>query len=140
MKSSSAHTAAQTVIRWLRWAAVVALVYAAWVNLAYFALGKESWAVRPAPLSVLQEWVGLFLEYTLRETAFVGAGALIAPRARLAIAVILAAARVPSSFWAHVLSTGGPWWFWTINYTHFSLETFGSAIGVIYIFWLAKGN
>jgi hypothetical protein len=34
-----------------------------------------------------------------------------------------------------VLATGGPWWYWTINYTHFSLEGLESVLGVVYIFW-----
>jgi hypothetical protein len=78
--------------------------------------------------------------HTLSYAAFVVAGALIAPRARLATAIVLAAALVPSCFWGHVLATGGPWWFWTINYTHFTLEAFGSVLGVVYIFWSAKGK
>ena len=35
MKSSSAFTAAKMVIRWLRWAAVLELVYSAWCGLLY---------------------------------------------------------------------------------------------------------
>ena len=140
MKSPPALTAAKTVIRWLRWAAVVALVYSAWGNLVYFALGREAWAVRPAPFAFVQELVEMFLFSTLREAAFVVAGATIAPRARLATAIVLAAALVPSSLWNHVLAQGGPWWFWTINYTHFTLEAFGSVLGVVYIFWSEKAK
>jgi hypothetical protein len=78
--------------------------------------------------------------HTLREAAFVVAGAMIAPRARLATAIVLAAARVPFLLWAHVLAMGGPWWSWTINYTHFTLETSGSVLGVVYIFWSEKAK
>jgi hypothetical protein len=53
MNSSSALTAAKTVIRWLRWAAVLALVYYAWGGLLYFVLGREAWALRPGPLAVI---------------------------------------------------------------------------------------
>jgi len=35
------------------------------------------------------------------------------------------------SFWSHVLATAGPWWFWTINYTHFSLEALRAVLGVV---------
>jgi len=140
MKSSSALTAAKSVIRWLRWAAVLALVCSAWGGLVYSALGREAWARRPAPLAVIQELVSMFLFYTLREAAFVVAGAMIAPRARRTTAIVLAAALVPSSLWNHVLATGGPWWFWTINYTHFTLEAFGSVLGVVYIFWSEKAR
>jgi hypothetical protein len=140
MKSSSALTAAKTVICWLRWAAVLALVYSALGELVYSALGPEAWALRPAPLAVVQELVSMLLFYVLRETAFVVAGAIIAPRARLATAIVLAAARVPLSFWAHVLAVGGPWWSWTINYTHFTLEALGSVLGVAYIFWSEKAK
>jgi hypothetical protein len=111
MNSPLALTAAKTVIRWLRWAAVVALVYFAWGNLVYFALGREAWPVRPAPLAVVQELVQTFLTYSLREAAFVVAGAVIAPRARLTTAIVLAAALIPSSFCGHVLVSGGQSWF-----------------------------
>jgi len=134
MKSSSAFTAAKTVIRWLRWAAVLALVYYAWGGLAYSALGGS------APLAVVLQQVGMLHFHTLREAAFVVAGAIIAPRARLATAIVLAAARVPFLLWAHVLAMGEPWWFWTINYTHFTLEVFGSVLGVVYIFWSEKAQ
>ena len=42
--------------------------------------------------------------------------------------------------WAHVLAMGGPWWSWTINYTHFTLETLGAVLGVVYIFWSEKAK
>jgi hypothetical protein len=132
---NAALTAARTVIRWLRWAAVVALVYSAVVKLAYSALRPDPSALRPAPLPVVQEWAGMLYFHTLSYAGFVVAGAIVAPRARLPMAIVLAAALVPSSFWGHVLAMGGPWWFWTINYTHFSLEAIGSVLGVVYIFW-----
>jgi hypothetical protein len=145
MKSSSALTAAKTVIRWLRWAAVLALVcstlgelvYSALDQLAFSELGPQARVLRPAPFAVVQNLV-LMLFFSPPFFLFVVAGAKIAPRFRLATAIILAAALVSFSFWGHVLSTGGPWWFWTINYTHFSLEAFGSVLGVVYIFWSAK--
>jgi hypothetical protein len=132
--SKPALTAAKTVIRWLRWTGVAVLVYSALGGLIYSALGREGWAVRPAPLPVVQELGGIVYFHTLSYAAFVAAGAIIAPRARLAIAIVLAAALVPSSFWGHVLVPGGPWWFWTINYTHFTLEALGALLGVIFIF------
>jgi hypothetical protein len=82
----------------------------------------------------------MLLGYVLRATAVVVAGALIAPRARRTTAVVLAALLVPRSFWGHVLATGGPWWSWTINYTHFSLEAIGAVLGVVYIFWSEKAK
>jgi hypothetical protein len=138
--TKAALTAAKTVIRWLRWAAVLALVCSALGGLVYSALGPEAWALRPAPLAVVQNLVSMLLFHVLRETAFVVAGAMIAPRARLTTAIVLAAARVPVSFWDHVLAMGGPWWSWTINYTHFTLEAFGSVLGVVYIFWSEKAQ
>ena len=134
MKSSSELTAAKRAIRWLRWTAVLALVYYAWSGLAYSALGGS------APLAVVLQQVEMLHYHTLREAAFVVAGAMIAPRARLATAIVLAAARVPFLLWAHVLAMGGPWWFWGINYTHFTLEAFGSVLGVVYIFWSEKAK
>jgi len=137
MKSSSAVTAAKKVIRCLRWAAVLALVYSLLGNLVYSALGVRA----PEPLAVVQNLVFMPLFYALRETGVVVvAGAIIAPRARLTTAIVLAVLLVSLSFWGHVLATGGPWWFWTINYTHFSLAAFGAVLGVVYIFWSEKAK
>jgi hypothetical protein len=138
--AKAAVTAAKTVIRWLRWVAVLALIYYALDDLVYSALGPESSAHRPAALAVVQEWLGLFFYHTLSQAGFVVAGAIIAPRARLATAIVLAAALVPFSFWAHVLATGGPWWFWTISYTHFTLEALGCVLGLVSIFWSEKAK
>ncbi len=136
-------TAAKSVICSLRWAVVLALVcstlgeliYSALGELAFSELGPQARNLRPAALAVAQQVVGMLLFFVLRQTAFVVAGALIAPRIRLAIAIVLAAGLVSFSFWAHVLATGGPWPAWTINYTHFSLEAFGAVLGVAYVFW-----
>jgi hypothetical protein len=121
MKSSSALTAAKTVVRWLRWAAVLALVYAAWCGLHY---------------DVVQ-MVGFF---SCPFFLFVAAGAKIAPQNRLTVAGVLAAMLVLHSFRGHVLSMGGPWWSWTINYRHFTLETLGAVLGAVYIFWSEKAK
>lgn len=138
--STGALTAAKTAIRWVRWAAVLALVYSTLGELAYSALGQDASVLRPAPRAVVQGWVGMLSFHTLSYAGFVVAGAIIAPRARLATAIVLAAALIPSSLWGHVLAMGGPWWFWTISYTHFSLEAFGSVLGVAYIFWTEKAK
>ena len=53
MKSASALAAAKTVIPWLRWAAVAALVCVVWSNLVYFVFGREAWARRPARLAAV---------------------------------------------------------------------------------------
>jgi hypothetical protein len=65
---------------------------------------------------------------------------MIAPRAPRTTAIVLAALNVSLCLRGHVLAAGGPWWFWTTNYTHFTLETFGSVLGVAYIFWLEKAK
>jgi hypothetical protein len=109
-------------------------VYYAWDGLAYSASGGS------APLAVVLRQVGMLHFHTFREAAFVVAGAMIAPRARLATAIVLAAARVSFLLWAHVLAMGGLWWSWTINYTHFTLETLGSVRGVVHIFWSEKAE
>jgi len=124
------------VIRWLRWAAVLALVYSVLGDLVYSALGVPA----PAPLAVVQNLVFMLLFYAIRETAVVVAGAMIAPRARLTTAIVLAVLLVPLSLRNHVLSQGGPWWWWVTNYTHFTLEAFGSVLGVVYIFWSEKAK
>ncbi|HWB08048.1 MAG TPA: hypothetical protein VG826_02300 [Pirellulales bacterium] len=127
----------KTAIHWLRWAAVLALVYSALGALVYSALVPGAYARRPAPLAAVQNLVFMF-DYPLRQTAFVVAGALVAPRFRLATAIVFAALNLAFAFWGHVLATGGPWWSWTINYTHFTLETLGAMLGVAYVFWSEK--
>ncbi len=120
MKSSSALTAAKTVIRWLRWAAVLGLVYSAWCGLVY---------------DVVQ--IGVFFCPLF---LFVAGGATIAPRNRLTTAIVLAAVLVAHSFRGHVLSVGGPWWSWAMNYRHFTLEALAAVLGVVYIFWSEKAR
>src|SRR5262249_2003983 len=104
MKASSALNAAKMVIRWLRWAAVLALVYAPLITLVYAALGGEAWGPPPGPFAVAGNLVFMLEIHVLRQAAFVVTGALIAPRFRLATAIVLAALYVPLSFWNHVLS------------------------------------
>jgi hypothetical protein len=116
MKSSSALAAAKTVIRWLRWAAVLGLFYTAWGGLVY----------------------DMYL-FALNMVVVV-AGAMIAPRARLTTAIVLAVAQIALAFRNHVLAVGGPWWSWTINYTHFTKEALGALLGVVYIFWSEKAK
>jgi hypothetical protein len=140
MKSSSALTAAKTVVRWLRWAAVLGLVYSAWGGLLYDVVPYEI-GVYSCPL---------FL--------FVAAGAKIAPRYRLTTAIVLSAMLVAQSFWGHVLANqppqvtsyqliiaalqqialqgipaGGP-------VRHFIQEALGAVLGIVYIFWSEKAR
>jgi hypothetical protein len=138
MKSSSALTVAKTVIRWLRWAAVVALVYSAWSGRLYDVVAYDI-CVCACPLFLL-----------------VAAGVKIAPRYRLATALVLAAAVVSHSCWGHLLAHQPPW---VTKYQtmiaalqqialeglpaggpvrHFILETLGAVLGVVYIFWSEK--
>jgi hypothetical protein len=142
MISSSALTAAKTVIRWLRWAAVLGVVYSAWSGLLYDVV----------PFDVLVHSCPLFV--------FVAAGAKIAPRYRLATALVLAAVLISHSCWGHLLSNQPPWV--SIDQLiiaalqqivlqgipaggpvrHFTFETLGAVLGVVYIFWSerAKGS
>lgn len=123
MKSSSALTAAKPVIRWLRWAAVVGLVYLAWRGLLYDDV----------------QMVGF---YTCPLFLFVAAVAKIAPRNRRTTAIVLAAVLVSLSFRGHVLSNPPPGvtnyqliiLALSGNYRHFTLETLGAVLGVVYIF------
>jgi hypothetical protein len=89
---------------------------------------------------------------------FVAAGAKIAPRYRLATALVLAAVLVAHSCWAHLLANQPPW---VSNYQpiiaalqqivlegipaggpvrHFTLDTLGPVLGVVYIFWSEKAR
>jgi hypothetical protein len=140
MKSSSALTAAKTVVRWLRWAAVLGLAYSAWSGLLYDVV----------PYDIVVHACPLFL--------CVAAGAKIAPRYRLATALVLAAVLVAHSFWAHLLANQGPW---VTTYQviiaalqqivlegmpaggpvrHFLLEILGAVLGVVYIFWSERAK
>jgi hypothetical protein len=140
MKSSSALTAAKTVVRWLRWAAVLGLVYSAWGGLLYDVVSYEI-GVYSCPL---------FL--------FVAAGAKIAPRYRLTTAIVLAAMLVAQSFWGHVLANQPPQ---VTSYQliiaalqqialqgipaggavrHFIQEALGAVLGIVYIFWSEKAK
>jgi hypothetical protein len=139
MTSSSALTAAKTVIRWLRWAAVLGLVFSAWFGLLY---------------GVLQI-VGL---YSCPLFLFVAAGAKIAPRNRRTTAIVLAAVLVAHALWSHLLSNqppavtkyeliiaalqqivlqgmpaGGP-------VRHFIQDALAPVLGAVYIFWSEKSK
>lgn len=138
--TKAALTAAGTVVRGLRWMTVLVLVYYPLDTLVFVALGPEAQALRPSQLGVLQELVSMVLFYTIRLLAIIAPSAIIAPRFRCATALIFAALYVPISFWGHIFAVGGPWWFWTISYTHVTLETLGAMIGVAYIVWLEKSQ
>ncbi len=145
-RANAAPTAAETAIRCLRWAAVLVLVcselgelvYSALGGLVYSAMGPQSLVVRPAPLAVVKNLAVMLFAHPSRSFIFVAAGTMIAPRVRRTTAIVLAAALVALAFRNHVLSTGGPWSFWTINDTHFTLEAFGAVLGVVFIFWWEK--
>jgi hypothetical protein len=150
MKSSSALTTAKTAIRFVRWGAVLALVYVALSELIY-AYALDPAEQRPAPLAVVQNLVYMLLYYSGPSFLFVAVGAKIAPRARLTTAVVLAAMRIPLSLWSHVLFRAQdrnlliiivdmldhPW---VINYRHFALEALGAVLGVVYIYWSEKAK
>jgi hypothetical protein len=137
---TASRTPAKTLIRWLRWAAVLVLIYSAWTGLLYDVVPYDI-GVHACPL---------FL--------FVAAGAKIAPRYRLATALVLAAVLVAHSCWGHLLSNQPPG---VTNYQtmiaalqqialqgmpaggsvrHFILETLGAVLGVVYIFWSEKAK
>jgi hypothetical protein len=128
MKSSSALAAAKTVIRWLRWAAVLGLVCFAWSGLIYYVAQNGSF----------------FFSFFL----LVAAGAKIAPRNRRPTAIVLTAVLVSLSLRGHVLSNpppGVPNYQLIIaallgNSRHFTLETLGAVLGVVYIFWSEKAK
>jgi hypothetical protein len=119
---------AKTVIRWLRWVAVLGLVYSAWGGLFY---------------DVVLGHALLFSSFL-----FVAAGAKIAPRKRVTTAIVLTAALVPLSLRNHVLSNPPPGVtsYQLIiaalcgNYRHFTLETLGAVLGMVYIFWSEKAK
>jgi hypothetical protein len=135
MKPSFKLTAVKSLIRWLRWAAVLGLAYAAWSGLLYDVV----------PYDLIVHACPLFL--------LVAAGAKIAPQYRVATAIVLAAVLVSHSCWAHLLANKPPG---VTNYQimiaaieqialqglpaggpvrHFILETLGGVLGVVYIFW-----
>jgi hypothetical protein len=142
---------AAAVVRCLRWAVVLGLVCFAWSEVIYLVLGPEVHAVRPAPLAVVANHVFMILFHFSPPFLFVAAGAKIAPRARLATAIVLAAALVTLSLWSHVLFMvpdrnlliaisdllDHPW---ALNYRYFTFEALGAVLGVVYIFWSEKAK
>jgi hypothetical protein len=129
---------AKTVIRWLRWVAVLGLVYSAWGGLFY---------------DVVLGHALLFSSFL-----FVAAGAKIAPRYRLTTAIVLAAMLVAQSFWGHLLANQPPQ---VTSYQliiaalqqialqgipaggavrHFIQEALGAVLGIVYIFWSEKAK
>lgn len=146
-------TAGKTVIRWLRWAAVLALGYVAWSQLilVYSEMGPQARTHRPAPLAFVENLLIMLLYRSGPSFLFVAVGAKIAPRARRTTAIVLAAAQVPLALWRHVLfqaPTGNLVFViyemlahpWVINYQHFFLEASGAVLGVVYVFWSEKAN
>jgi hypothetical protein len=132
--AEAAPTAAKTAFRWLRWAAVPGFVYLTWSGHLYAVVPYDV-GIHACPLFVL-----------------VAAGAKIAPRYRLAMALVLAAVLIQRSFWGHLLANQPPW---VTSYQvlvaalqqivlqgipaggpvrHFLLETLGAGLGVVYIF------
>ena len=133
--TKAALTAVKTVIRWLRRTAVLALVCSSLGELVYSAWG-----------GLLYDAVQLVGFFSCPFFLFVAAGAKIAPWNRLTTAIVLAPALVLVSFRGHVLSNPPPGVtnYQLIiapllgNYRHFTLETLGAVLGVVYIFWSEK--
>ena len=132
MKSIRVLTAAKTVIRWLRWAAVLALVYYAWGGLAY-----SAWAGRlrsPLFSSRCSCFISIRSERRPssrgRDNCATGSPHDSHRSGRGAGSVL---------FWGHVLARaarGVP----GTNYTHFAQEALGAVLGVVDIFWSEKAK
>ena len=125
MKSSSALSVTKTVIRWI---AVLGLAICAATGLLY-SIGQMS----------IVRCLFFFL---------VVAGAKLAPRYRLTTAIVLAAVLIAHSYWGHVLAlapegtTNTQLLTLTLtgHHRHFTLDTLGPALAVVYVFWSEKAK
>jgi hypothetical protein len=128
MKSPSAPLRQKTATWWLRWVAVLVLLFCAGTGLIY---------------SVQPRSVALCLFFLL-----VVAGAKLAPRFRIATAVVLAAVLIAHSYWGHVLAlapegmTNAQLFIRTLtgHHRHFTLEALGPVLAVVYVFWSERTN
>ena len=116
----------------LRFASVLpaAILFAAAASIAGGLLTAMLIAAGPPPSSAIVFWVRVAVIYLPRNLAFVLAGALIAPRCRVATACGLAAIAIGVALLVHVLgqSTVG-----IVNYIHFVAESAGALGGVLWI-------
>lgn len=72
-----------------------------------------------------------------KEAVFVIAGAMTAPRHRLATTIVLATAAIAMSLVVHVLGQRNPG---VVNFTHFAAESAGVALGVACNFFSDFGS
>lgn len=85
--------------------------------------------------SVFASCLRFLLFYVPKETAFVVAGATMAPRNRLTAGLFLAVAGILMSLVVHIVGQRRPG---IINMAHFALESAGAAIGLVCLFGLQR--
>ena len=140
MNSFSELTAREKTMERLRWICVLpaavlggfaAQTIAGLVN----RLAVYGWGT--AAESTLVYGLQLLMFYVLKCAVFIVAAAKMAPRGRLATAIVLAAAAILMSLVVHVLGQPHPG---VVNYTHFTAESAGTVIGVAYVFYSEKAR
>jgi len=120
----------------LRWIGV--LPAAVLGRFAYGTILAAIYRVKAVPGGVLPDtsalghWLQLLIFYPPPIAIFVVAGAMMAPRRRLATAVVLAAPAIALSLTIHVLL---PDHVGVNNYKHFTAETTGAIIATILVFY-----
>ena len=125
-------------IELLRWvcvlpAAVLAAFVTKWIVRLVSSVIIYGWG-SPAE-SDFVHWALVLLHYPTKEFAFIAGGAVMAPRARPATAIVLAAAAILASLAIHLLGQVGFW-----NYTHFGLESAGAVLGVAFVIYAKSGR
>lgn len=86
-------------------------------------------------------WLGVVLNYVPQESAFVIAGALMAPRRQIATSIVLALLGLVFSLMTHVIGqhlAGNR--VGIVNYLHLIAESFGLLVGAVFIFWYGREN
>jgi hypothetical protein len=140
MKSFAELTGKQKVIELLRWISVPAAAAlggfaARYISVLVSRLIVYGWGASAE--SDFVDYLRLLIFYVPKEAAFVIAGAMMAPRSRLAAAINLAVAAMLMSLVVHVLGQRNVG---VVNYTHFTAESAGAALGAAYIFYSEKAK
>ena len=122
----------QKVIRWLRWVCVLPAAVVGSLAAQFIAgmLGRLAVSAWESPAESTFVSYLLLLLHIPKEAGFVVAGAKLAPRGRLRTAIVLAVVRVLLSLIVHIVGQTRPG---VVNYTHFAVESTGSALGLAYI-------
>jgi hypothetical protein len=132
MNPTSSPAKREKVIRWLRWVCVLPASVLGSIAAQFIAgmVGRLAVSAWGSPAESTFVYYLVLLLYIPKEAGFVVSGAKMAPRGRLQTAIVLAVVRVLMSLIVHIVGQATPG---VGNYTHFAVESTGSALGLSYI-------